>query len=319
MSEFEVICYDDFSTDNTKNTILALQKRFSNLKLIEGQQNHGVCVARNTCLEEATGSYIWFIDPDDLIYPNIVSKLLSVAVQTEADFIATDYTRVDSDFHISGLFEEDYSKAIKNYRTIEKDQNYLPKDQNGKQMCAVWAGIFRRSFLIDNSLQFRAGMIAQEDTLFYYEFEQRNPKIVKLDVASYYYRMRPNSVMHSKSEERSKAYYQSMCIMLDVYRSYYNKYDVCDANLKEKINHSQENIALCLALIKDTAFVKVEMRNLQNNGLYPFPTRWAALRGNSGIFYKVNSVLLPHTLYFWFLHYLNKYVDKYPFIKRLFK
>ena len=64
--EFEIIAVIDGSPDNSKAVLLNYSKIHKNITLIE-QENSGVSVARNNGLRNATGKYIWFIDPDDLI------------------------------------------------------------------------------------------------------------------------------------------------------------------------------------------------------------------------------------------------------------
>ena len=44
----------------------------------------------------------------------------------------------------------------------------------------LFGGIFRREFLIENGIFFHEGMIAQEDTLFYYEMSLFTDTILKL-------------------------------------------------------------------------------------------------------------------------------------------
>lgn len=59
---------------------------------------------------------------------------------------------------------------------IEKTREFiLPSDELRKNVCYLGRN-FLSKFLVDNRLYFRENMIAQEDTLFYYEMEQYFPK-----------------------------------------------------------------------------------------------------------------------------------------------
>jgi len=42
-----------------------------------GQENFGVCVARNAGAERAVGDFLIFLDSDDKLFPNCLSEILS--------------------------------------------------------------------------------------------------------------------------------------------------------------------------------------------------------------------------------------------------
>jgi glycosyltransferase involved in cell wall biosynthesis len=69
---FELVIVDDGSTDNSLDVISGFDD--SRIHLIK-QQNMGVCAARNTALDKATGVYIAFLDSDDSWAPDCLDKL----------------------------------------------------------------------------------------------------------------------------------------------------------------------------------------------------------------------------------------------------
>ena len=62
--DFELICIDDGSNDDSLNILNEISKRESRVKVIS-QENRGAGVARNRGIEESLGEYICFIDSDD--------------------------------------------------------------------------------------------------------------------------------------------------------------------------------------------------------------------------------------------------------------
>lgn len=77
--ELEVICVDDGSTDGTVAIIEQLQARHPDRIRLIRQANAGATVARNKGLEAATGTYVQFLDADDLLLPGKVAHQVALA------------------------------------------------------------------------------------------------------------------------------------------------------------------------------------------------------------------------------------------------
>ena len=84
-NDFEVICVNDCSTDNTKVVIEEFGRGHRNLILINHFQNKTAGGARNTGIDVAKGEYIWFVDPDDMIRPHSAYSLYLKAKEADAD------------------------------------------------------------------------------------------------------------------------------------------------------------------------------------------------------------------------------------------
>jgi len=205
---YEIICIDDCSTDESLKELIRLKDYINDSKLVDfrvtsNQENKGVCYTRNRLLREVTGTYVWFVDPDDMLVPNVGNYMLSIK-QSRCNLILGNYRSIPEMLHFNELNEcKKYYEV--NYIDINNEKlSYLPMNSIGIKMNAVWAGIFRREFLIENGLFFHEGMIAQEDTLFYYEVSLFIDTILKTDTEVYCYRKRSTSIMNLHSEEKMK-------------------------------------------------------------------------------------------------------------------
>ena len=96
-SEYEVICVDDYSKDNTVEVVKEYQKQYPNIRLICHKVNKTAGGARNTGIDAAKGEYIWCVDPDDSIRENCLGYLLSRAEQMQLDILLFNLTRKKED------------------------------------------------------------------------------------------------------------------------------------------------------------------------------------------------------------------------------
>ena len=84
--EIEIIFVEDYSTDDTRNKLLMLND--PRVKVILNEKNIGAANSRNRGIEEATGDYIWFPDPDDLFDDKLLPKVGSVISEFNPDVIS---------------------------------------------------------------------------------------------------------------------------------------------------------------------------------------------------------------------------------------
>lgn len=69
----QVIVVDDGSTDDS----VEIAKRYGQKIQLIQQPNSGVVAARNAGAAAATGTYLFFLDADDVLYPRFVEKLVA--------------------------------------------------------------------------------------------------------------------------------------------------------------------------------------------------------------------------------------------------
>ncbi|HRE24320.1 MAG TPA: glycosyltransferase [Bacteroidia bacterium] len=72
--DFELICIDDGSTDNTLDVLKEIANKDRRIKLIS-HQNKGRCAARNNGINAASGEWIAFLDSDDYYLENHLSVM----------------------------------------------------------------------------------------------------------------------------------------------------------------------------------------------------------------------------------------------------
>lgn len=92
----EVIIIDDFSTDDTRQVIFDFKRRSKYaVKLIFNSENYGVAKSRNIAISKAKGTYLAFLDSDDVWMPRKVEDQLSEMRRRNIKFSFTNYFTMD--------------------------------------------------------------------------------------------------------------------------------------------------------------------------------------------------------------------------------
>lgn len=157
--DYEIILVDDGSTDNSRQICDEYVKNHSNISVIH-KQNGGASDARNVGIEEAEGDYILFIDSDDKIEKNSLSKINEVIInQKFPDIVMLEvYKYFDNNGTIISLSDgvnEDID-ILKGKKLFEYLSN-LPKYPASPCSKAI-----KRQLFIDNDLKFVKNLTAED-------------------------------------------------------------------------------------------------------------------------------------------------------------
>lgn len=160
--DYEIICINDGSPDKSREVVLRLQKEFSNIILID-QENQGVSHARNNGIKKAIGKYLLFIDPDDYIKENCLGGILKYADSNQAQIVIPGYTFVDLDDNLVGKTTfENYEE--KEFTGIEAYKITHIKEQMGPDLAV--GVIFETEFLNKNYIYYLPNVPFLEDGEF---------------------------------------------------------------------------------------------------------------------------------------------------------
>lgn len=180
-NEYQIICIDDGSTDNSLSILNDYKKNNSNIIVIS-QKNSGVSVARNRGIGLAQGDYIWFVDSDDFIRPNCLGELKKLA-QEKYDIISF------------GGYE--FNSELDNEEKILLSNNKL--SPNNIYWGYLFLKLYKKSIIEDNKIFFHSKIKYGEDEVFNNDVFEYSNASYSLECTNYLYRKNPTSVMNSLS------------------------------------------------------------------------------------------------------------------------
>lgn len=159
----EVVIVDDCSQDRSFAVAQELEAAHpGRVRAFRLPENSGGCGApRNHGIRQATGTYVMFLDSDDVLERNACRNMLDAAERTGSDLVSGMCVRVHLD-NRWGKTTEWYPWIYSRTRTLEsitEDPDLLVYDTLSTNKC------YRRAFLLEQGLEFPVG-IHYEDLLF---------------------------------------------------------------------------------------------------------------------------------------------------------
>lgn len=137
----EIIIVDDGSTDHTLDIINWYAEKYPNVRVIH-QKNEGPAAARNKGIKMAKGEYIGFLDSDDMLCPDMVSRLYHSAKLNDCDIAITSVYKIEDDGYkviMAYQLEENVAISVEDFFRI-----YFHTDIF---MVAVWNKLYRAALV----------------------------------------------------------------------------------------------------------------------------------------------------------------------------
>ena len=184
-SDWEAVCVNDGSTDGSLSVLEEYEKKDHRLRIIS-QPNGGLSAARNTGLQAATGDYVVFVDSDDWVEASMLNTLAKVTDGN--DMVCFACRRTDNNAHDTLQPEQSGGWEYYNRHALEHRE---------VAFVCVWQRCYRREFLIEDGLNFREGIL-HEDNEFTPRAFLKAKKVIVIPDVLYNYRMRPGSIMATR-------------------------------------------------------------------------------------------------------------------------
>ncbi|MFG2754504.1 bifunctional glycosyltransferase/CDP-glycerol:glycerophosphate glycerophosphotransferase [Streptomyces xanthophaeus] len=195
----EVVIVDDCSKDRSYAVAQELEAAHpGRVRAFQLPENSGGCGApRNHGIQQATGTYVMFLDSDDVLERNACRNMLAAAERTGSDLVSGMCVRV----HLGNRWDkttEWYPWIYSRTRTLESITEFpdlLVYDTLSTNKC------YRRAFLLEQGLEFPVG-IHYEDLLFSAQAYVAARRITLIPNHVYFWRVAEKAAAKSISNRR---------------------------------------------------------------------------------------------------------------------
>lgn len=230
----EIILVDDGSTDRSSALCDEYAEKNTNIRVIH-QKNAGLSAARNTGIEHAQGVWVYFVDGDDILAPDVIESFLAVLTAHEGD---VEFIQGRMTWFVDGSnnFKPDEVYIPDEWTYFAKSQLVMARmlEEKGAFRMGI-RGLYRRNFLIQNDLMFVPGL--------YSEDQEWTPRLFSLDVKmgsnenpGYLYREgRAGSIVTARRPEQVE-------VLFTLYREWIDRF-CCDLSLNVRFQHALRNEA----------------------------------------------------------------------------
>lgn len=178
----ELLFVNDSSTDGSLklleafSTVVAKENKRATVKIINHSKNKGIAVARNTGLDHATGTYLYYVDADDKIEPEAITLLVQKAIDRDADIVGCNWFL---------SFEKNERKM--NQPVFSTSRAAVEHILSGSMRWNLWLFLVKRSLYEDNGVRFLPGMDMGEDLMVMIKLFTFARSVSFVDRALYHY------------------------------------------------------------------------------------------------------------------------------------
>lgn len=263
----ECILVDDCGYDNS----LALAEEFIascgvkvDFVVLRQEYNQGPSAARNRGIREARGEYVFFLDADDVISPDCIELLYSLARQYDLDYVQGMY-HSDEHYHMPVYKSEDCNTLICDRKVIKKnllDYTYIPFTPHNR--------LVRRQFLLEHKLFFPEKIKVREDFYWMFFVAKYVEKMALCNKETYFRGYNGESLTHKINKDREILAYRTLiedfCVNIDPFLKGEQKVlimDVLVMAMREDYFYTEtEKKRLVSLFTNQTSFIEKKLLNL---------------------------------------------------------
>lgn len=198
-TDFELLIVDDGSTDGSAYICQRYAESDKRVVYMH-KENGGVSSARNVGIKVARGTYLMFIDADDMLMPDALSLLHSHIADPNISLSIGTYLIEADNGSITFRESRKFCKSL----TPVDCANIMFLDHLYGYQGYLWNKMFRKETIFRESILFDEDIALNEDRLFCVTYiSKMTGNAVFFSTPVYHYYHRPNSAFHALDKKFS--------------------------------------------------------------------------------------------------------------------
>jgi len=215
----EIVLVNDGSTDSSGKICRRYAEKDNRIVFLS-QENAGAAAARNRGLEASSGTYIMFVDADDLLAPGSCEAIQKnvqgqdlVLFPGEIFCASLPSSRTPASDISQPTYFESVDRSIW-IRSLLGAKTGIA----GYNLSSPWAKAYRKGFLDHHGIRFPEGVSIGEDLLMNLQVFLHTPRVSSVPAATYFYRQTEASAVHRYNPrflDSDQKFYEELKKILD--------------------------------------------------------------------------------------------------------
>jgi len=204
--EYEIICLDDCSPDQSSEVVRRYQQKHPNIRLYKNEYNCKIATNVNKLIEWAQGEYFWIIGQDDIIETNCLGKLWNRMEENSLDVLLFNYRKISQK-----------GQTITNHCVFEGTDKMIGVEwirnqfsEKGLDYCNYllgyeWRAVYRTDYWRSHNIRCVDGL-SWEDTVIMMKAIVYSNSVASISDILYNYRVNEGSISYCSNHNKRGDY-----------------------------------------------------------------------------------------------------------------
>ena len=207
MMDIEIILVNDASTDSSLHICEYFRKNDNRVIIINKKINEGLVSARKTGVQHSTGNYVMYVDADDWISVHYLERVYNLVTKYNIEAVFPSHIRefLGNKKIINNKLKSGFYDTKKIQTLILPNMLSYDKFFSHGITSYSWGKLFLREKLLEFQSRIPEDIMMGEDAALTFSILPKLNSIYITDLAGYYYRQRPGSMVKEVDEYEIEA------------------------------------------------------------------------------------------------------------------